>query len=105
MSEKQLLKAENIVVRFGEQEILHFDRMSVYEGERVGLVGANGAGKTTLLRVLAGELVPENGRVERFCEMGFFHQFGEGEKPQTEDKAALPLAFQYGMEAWDGRER
>lgn len=104
MSEKQLLKAENIVVRFGEQEILHFDRMSVYEGERVGLVGANGAGKTTLLRVLAGELVPENGRVERFCEMGFFHQFGEGEKPQTEDEAALPLAFQYGMEAWDGRE-
>lgn len=55
--------------------------MSVYEGERVGLVGANGAGKTTLLRVLAGELVPENGRVERFCGMGFFTSSGRERSP------------------------
>jgi ATP-binding cassette subfamily F protein 3 len=33
-------------------------------GSRVGLVGRNGAGKTTLLRVVAGELAPEQGRIE-----------------------------------------
>jgi ATP-binding cassette subfamily F protein 3 len=32
-------------------------------GQRMTLAGRNGAGKTTLLRVLAGELVPESGRV------------------------------------------
>lgn len=36
---------------------------TVGPGELLGLVGPNGAGKTTLLRILAGELVPGNGRV------------------------------------------
>ena len=35
----------------------------VAPGDVVGLVGANGAGKSTLLRLLAGEEVPEEGRV------------------------------------------
>ncbi|HVL95973.1 MAG TPA: ABC-F family ATP-binding cassette domain-containing protein [Solirubrobacteraceae bacterium] len=34
-------------------------------GDRVALVGVNGSGKTTLVRVLAGELEPASGRVER----------------------------------------
>ncbi|HJZ50051.1 MAG TPA: ATP-binding cassette domain-containing protein [Roseiflexaceae bacterium] len=32
-------------------------------GERVALVGPNGAGKSTLLRLIAGQLVPDAGRV------------------------------------------
>lgn len=34
-------------------------------GDRVGVVGVNGSGKTTVLRLLAGELVPDAGRVKR----------------------------------------
>ena len=34
-------------------------------GDRLGLIGANGSGKTTLLKILAGELQPERGRIER----------------------------------------
>jgi ABC-type polysaccharide/polyol phosphate transport system ATPase subunit len=35
----------------------------VGDGERLGLLGANGAGKTTLLRVIAGVLMPTQGRM------------------------------------------
>ena len=36
---------------------------SVGEGEAVGLVGANGQGKSTLLKLIAGVLLPDEGRV------------------------------------------
>ena len=63
MQQKLLMQAEHIALSFGEQKVLDIDRFAVYQGERIGLVGANGAGKTTLLRVLAGELEPDAGNV------------------------------------------
>jgi ATPase subunit of ABC transporter with duplicated ATPase domains len=46
----------------------------VAEGDKVGLVGRNGAGKTTLTRVLAGELLPNSGKVESSGELGYLPQ-------------------------------
>ena len=48
MQQKLLMQAEHIALSFGEQKVLDIDRFAVYQGERIGLVGANGAGKTTL---------------------------------------------------------
>lgn len=53
MPKKQLISAENVRVSFGEQDVLDFERFQVYEGDKIGLVGANGAGKSTLLRVMS----------------------------------------------------
>lgn len=77
MSFNQLLSAEMIKVSFREQEVLNFDRFQLYEGDKVGLVGANGAGKTTLLNVLCGQLDPECGIVKINCDPFYFKQFGE----------------------------
>src|SRR3954465_7330634 len=48
---------------FGQR--ITFDKLdlSVYEGERIGLIGANGSGKTTLFTILTGEIGPEPGTV------------------------------------------
>ena len=81
MRQKLLMQAERIVLRFGEQKVLDIDRFVVYQGERIGLVGANGAGKTTLLRVLAGEWEPDAGTVKVMCDTHFFRQFSEGVDP------------------------
>lgn len=81
MSEKQLLCAENIKVSYGEQEVLNFEMFRLYEGDKVGLVGANGAGKTTLLKVLCGQLEPERGSVKMTCDPFYFKQFEEACDP------------------------
>jgi ATP-binding cassette subfamily F protein uup len=52
--------------------------LSLDPRERLGIVGPNGAGKTTLLDVIAGNLVPEEGRVEvgTTVALGSFSQRG-----------------------------
>lgn len=85
MSKKELIHAENIVVAYGEQTVLDFDRFYLYEGERIGLVGVNGSGKTTLLEILAGERMPDNGRIQRNCNPFYFRQFGAEPDPYALD--------------------
>ncbi len=83
MSEKLFIKAENIQVKFGEREVFNIDRLSIYEGEKIGLVGANGAGKTTLLRILAGELAPDQGTEKTYCDTCYFRQFAKGSESES----------------------
>lgn len=72
-----ILEARNIVKTFGLRTILEFDSLHIYEGDRIGVVGANGAGKSTLLGILSGEIAPDFGAVERHRETVFLHQFDE----------------------------
>jgi ATP-binding cassette subfamily F protein 3 len=54
---------DNIEKTFGKRVL--FDKLSltIYEGERIGFIGANGSGKTTLFKVLVGQVVPDTGTV------------------------------------------
>ncbi len=74
---KILFEAENIRKSFGVRELIHIDRLAVYEGEKIGLIGENGAGKTTLLRMLAGEIPMDEGSILRSCSLSFIHQQGD----------------------------
>lgn len=82
MSKKIILDANNIKHSFGEEVVLDFERFSMYEGEKIGLVGVNGAGKTTLLKILSGEIKPEMGTVKKECDVFFFEQFEDENKDE-----------------------
>ena len=58
MNANLYLSADNISISFGERKLFDLERLRIYEGDRIGLVGMNGAGKTTLLRLLSGEVQP-----------------------------------------------
>jgi ATPase subunit of ABC transporter with duplicated ATPase domains len=58
-----VLEARGVGVEWSASKPVLRDASFVLTPGFYGLVGANGAGKTTLLRVLAGELVPHEGRV------------------------------------------
>ncbi|MBM4266307.1 MAG: ABC-F family ATP-binding cassette domain-containing protein [Deltaproteobacteria bacterium] len=62
---RRLLVAEGIDKRFGERTILSSLDLTLAPGMRLGLLGPNGSGKSTLLRLLAGEIEPDAGWIER----------------------------------------
>ncbi len=60
-----LLGCEKVRVDFPTKEVFSEISLGVNDGDRIGIVGRNGDGKSTLLNVLAGALVPDDGRVVR----------------------------------------
>jgi ATP-binding cassette subfamily F protein 3 len=60
-----LTRLESIVLRRAGRRLLDGLDWTLYDGARIGVVGANGAGKTTLLHLLAGTLAPDAGRITR----------------------------------------
>jgi ATPase subunit of ABC transporter with duplicated ATPase domains len=55
-----------------------FDGLTLALGrERTGLVGRNGSGKSTLLRLIAGEIEPAGGSVQRIGSIGMLAQLAD----------------------------
>ena len=73
----RLLCLENISISFGIRDIFHIEKLEVFEGDRIGLVGLNGSGKSTLLRLINGDIVPDTGSIKRDCTPTYFAQLSE----------------------------
>ncbi|MEA5445507.1 ATP-binding cassette domain-containing protein [Gammaproteobacteria bacterium AB-CW1] len=65
MSTAPILSLEQVSLAYGRQVLLDQAELTVQSGRRIALLGRNGAGKSSLLRILAGELVPDEGTVRR----------------------------------------
>ena len=61
----KVIEAEDISYGYEERRIIDHVTWRLGPGDRVALVGTNGSGKSTLLRLLAGELEPSRGQVQR----------------------------------------
>lgn len=84
-----LLEAVNIRKFYGDRQILGFDELKIFSGDRIGVTGINGAGKTTLLDILSGELEPDEGLVKRYCQVGYIRQFDRDETGDTSERVTL----------------
>ncbi len=69
----RVLDAIDISLSFGDRVLLEDLTWRLAPGERLALVGVNGSGKTSLLKVLAGELAPTAGIVERGATVRLAH--------------------------------
>jgi len=58
-----VLRAENLVKRYGNRTVVNEVSFDVKQGEIVGLLGPNGAGKTTSFYMTTGLVVPDGGRI------------------------------------------
>ncbi len=64
MSERPLLKLDQVSVYYGDLCAVRDITLEVREGEIVSLIGANGAGKSTILNTIMGFTHPKTGSIE-----------------------------------------
>ena len=59
-----ILKARNLVKRYGRVTALDHCDFELMPGEILAVIGDNGAGKSTLIKALSGAVIPDEGTVE-----------------------------------------
>jgi ATP-binding cassette subfamily F protein 3 len=92
----QVLIAEGLEAGYDPASpLLASERLEVFSGDRIAVLGPNGIGKTTLLRTLLGDLPPLSGTVRRGSnvDIGYLSQtHGELDPDQTALEAVLGAA-------------
>lgn len=63
MDEKQVLRTDNLVKKYGKRTVVNHVSIDVKQGEIVGLLGPNGAGKTTTFYMTTGLITPNEGQI------------------------------------------
>lgn len=59
-----ILNVEHLSHSFGDRIIFDDVSFRLLKGEHIGLIGANGEGKSTFMKIVTGQLIPEEGKVE-----------------------------------------
>ena len=84
-----LFRLDNISHAYGHIPLLSQVGFQIDAGERVCLVGRNGTGKTTLFRVIAGQLLPDEGEIWRAESLRVAHL--EQEVPPDTDQTVFEV--------------
>jgi ABC-2 type transport system ATP-binding protein len=61
---KPAIVSDNLTYRYGDLLAVDHISFEVPEGDVLGFLGPNGAGKSTAVKMLTGQLLPQEGRVE-----------------------------------------
>jgi ATP-binding cassette, subfamily F, member 3 len=66
----------NLTKSFGHKALFENLNLSIYRGQRIGMIGANGSGKSTMLRILLGEVTPDDGvaSIRKGITVGYLEQ-------------------------------
>jgi len=60
-----LIRLDSVCLAYGLTPLLDHVDLQIEPGERVCLLGRNGTGKSSLLRLIQGEIVPDDGTIQR----------------------------------------
>ncbi len=87
-----MIRLNDVAVNYSGRVIFSGLSWTINTRDRVGLVGPNGAGKSSLLRLIAGEMIPDAGQIDRGrLSVGYLPQQVELEDGRTLIEAAMVM--------------
>lgn len=84
-----LLSLQNISIAFGGPPLLDNLNLQVHKNQRICLLGRNGAGKSTLMKLMAGQIAPDSGTVQK--DSGVRVAYFEQDIPQQLSGSAFEI--------------
>ena len=80
-----LIRGDNLSLSYGPQVLLDNASFVVEERQKICLIGRNGTGKSTLLKLINGEVMPDDGIINRshHHRIGFLPQALPEKTPQS----------------------
>ncbi len=72
-----LLELFDVKKMIGDRTLFEIDHFSIYDQDRIGIVGLNGSGKTTFMKLLIGEDMDYSGQINHFAKMAYIGQLTE----------------------------
>ncbi|HEX7417709.1 MAG TPA: ATP-binding cassette domain-containing protein [Steroidobacteraceae bacterium] len=107
-----MIHLHDIRLRRGPQVLIESANLSIFRGEKIGIVGRNGSGKSSLLALIRGELAADAGDIERPAALtvaSVAQQLPDSEQPVLEyvlegdaELRALERAIEAASRAGDG---
>lgn len=66
-----MISLQNVSLRRGEKLLFDNANLTIYPGNKIGIIGANGAGKTSLFAMISGQFPPDTGDITRSPRLVF----------------------------------
>ena len=76
---KKIIELHHISKSYGEKNLISDFEYTVLRNDRIGIIGPNGFGKSTLLKIIIGNVLPDEGKIEigDTVKIGYFSQENE----------------------------
>lgn len=75
------IEIKNVEKSYLNKDVLQIEDLTVYENQKIGIVGRNGEGKSTLLKLITGEIKPDIGEVQTKIAFQYYAQIQEEINP------------------------
>jgi ATP-binding cassette, subfamily F, member 3 len=71
-----MIVINDLAHQVGSKTLYAYTSLHIKHKDKIGLVGLNGTGKSTLLKIIAGDLIPDQGTISqrKDCTIGFLNQ-------------------------------
>ena len=80
---KKTIELHHVSKAYGDRVLIRDLSYTVLRNQRIGIIGKNGCGKSTLMKLIAGQIQPDSGTIERgeTIKIGYFAQTPEDMDP------------------------
>lgn len=81
----RVLEIKDLAMAYDSKELFKNLNLTIFKGDRIGIIGKNGVGKSTLLKIIVGKEIPKNGiiKIGERVKIGYYDQNHQGLTPEN----------------------